>query len=226
MKVLFCSVTICHVCKLNFDALYTQKLHCNWFSGFVQYSLILVLKLTSRNIFSDHVIGLSDGHWKAVLRVSAIARVDCTLKNNICFSLLYRKQSEKTVVGCPYLVALLKLNYDDLSHVSVGEVRFIYFMKTCVTTWILKCKFGLKHPVFQRGNSNRGGLGAPNDCIMWNMCSKKQILPGIFYHLRKALNFLMTVPFMYNFRSSSDNFPKIFWSLIFHITLPRLGYFR
>ena len=117
------------------------------------------------------------------------------------------------------------LNYDNLSHVSVGEVRFIYFMKTCVTTWILKCKFGLKYPVFQRGNSNRGGLGAPNDCIMWNMCSKKQILPGIFYHLRKALTFLMTVPFMCNFRSSSDKFHKIFWSLIFHISLPRLGYF-
>ena len=34
--------------------------------------------------------------------------------------------------------------------------------------------------------------------------------------------------FMYNFRSSSNlanKFPTIFWSLIFHISLPGLGYF-
>ena len=33
------------------------------------------------------------------------------------------------------------------------------------------------------------------------------------------------VPFMYNFRSLSNKFTTIFWSLIFHISLPRLGYF-
>ena len=37
----------------------------------------------------------------------------------------------------------------------------------------------------------------------------------------------MTVPFMCNFRSLpvSNKFPKIFGSLIFHTSLPRLGYF-
>ena len=35
----------------------------------------------------------------------------------------------------------------------------------------------------------------------------------------------MTVPFMYNFRSLSDKFRTIFWSLIFPISLPRLNYF-
>lgn len=28
-------------------------------------------------------------------------------------------------------MALLKLNYDSLSHVSVGKVRFVHFMKAC-----------------------------------------------------------------------------------------------
>ena len=35
----------------------------------------------------------------------------------------------------------------------------------------------------------------------------------------------MTVQFMCNFRSISNKFSKIFWSLTFHISLPRLGYF-
>ena len=35
----------------------------------------------------------------------------------------------------------------------------------------------------------------------------------------------MTVSFMYNFGGLSDKFPTIFWSLIFHILHPRLGYF-
>ena len=35
----------------------------------------------------------------------------------------------------------------------------------------------------------------------------------------------MNIPFMYNFRSLSSKFPAIFWSFIFHISLPRLGYF-
>ena len=35
----------------------------------------------------------------------------------------------------------------------------------------------------------------------------------------------MTVQFMYNFRSLSNKFPMMFWSLIFHISHPRLGYF-
>ena len=36
----------------------------------------------------------------------------------------------------------------------------------------------------------------------------------------------MTVPLMYNFRSFSNKSATIFWSLILHILLPRLGYFR
>ena len=35
----------------------------------------------------------------------------------------------------------------------------------------------------------------------------------------------MTVPFMYNFQSLSNKFATILWSLIFHISLPRLSYF-
>ena len=61
MKVLFCSVTICHVCNLSFDALYTAKtalqlVLCNI------HAQALAVKLISRNIFSHPVIGLSDGH--------------------------------------------------------------------------------------------------------------------------------------------------------------------
>ena len=35
----------------------------------------------------------------------------------------------------------------------------------------------------------------------------------------------MIVLFRYNFRRLSNRFPIIFWSFIFHIFLPRLGYF-
>ena len=35
----------------------------------------------------------------------------------------------------------------------------------------------------------------------------------------------MTVPFMYNFRSLSNQFPTVFWGLNFPISLPRLSYF-
>ena len=38
--------------------------------------------------------------------------------------------------------------------------------------------------------------GAPNDCFLWNI--------WIFYSLRKARNFYMTVPVVYNFRSLSN----------------------
>ena len=54
---------------------------------------------------------------------------------------------------------------------------------------------------------------------------EKQKLPRIFYSLRKAKNFWVTVPFMYNFRSLINKFPTIFWSLIFLILLPMLGHF-
>ena len=45
-------------------------------------------------------------------------------------------------------------------------------------------------------------------CKIW-ICSEKQILPFFFYFLRTAKNFLMTIPFMYNFRSLSKKFPTI-----------------
>ena len=40
--------------------------------------------------------------------------------------------------------------------------------------------------------------------------SEKQKLPRIFYSLRGAKNFYMTVPFMYNFRILSNKYPTIF----------------
>ena len=46
-----------------------------------------------------------------------------------------------------------------------------------------------------------------------------------FYYLRTAKQFKMTFPFIENFRSLCNKFPTIFWSLIFHISLPRLGCF-
>ena len=33
------------------------------------------------------------------------------------------------------------------------------------------------------------GAGALSDCFLLNICSEKQILPRIFYHLRTAKNF-------------------------------------
>ena len=56
-------------------------------------------------------------------------------------------------------------------------------------------------------------------------CSEKQKLPKISYSLRKAKNFKMTTPFMYNFRSLSNKFPKIFLSLILRIALPSKLFF-
>ena len=35
----------------------------------------------------------------------------------------------------------------------------------------------------------------------------------------------MAVPFMYSFRSLSNEFPTIFLSLVFHISAPNLDYF-
>ena len=40
-----------------------------------------------------------------------------------------------------------------------------------------------------------------NECFLWHICSEKQILPRIFYYLRTAKNFWMSVVLMYNFRS-------------------------
>ena len=76
---------------------------------------------------------------------------------------------------------------------------------------------GLEQPRHRR--RDRQNTGAPNDGFLWNICSEKQNLPRIFYSLRKAKNFWMTVPFMYNFRTLSNKFPMIFWSLIFPISL-------
>ena len=54
--------------------------------------------------------------------------------------------------------------------------------------------------IFYRNHS----LDAPD------ICSEQQILSRIFYYLRTAKNFQMTVSLMYNFRSSSNKFPTIF----------------
>ena len=53
------------------------------------------------------------------------------------------------------------------------------------------------HKVWTKPNLLTGhwvGSGAPNDSSPWDICSEKQILPGIFYHSRTAKNFLTTVP--------------------------------
>ena len=60
-------------------------------------------------------------------------------------------------------------------------------------------------------------LGAPNDCFLWNICSERQKLPRIFYSLRKAENFYMTVPFKYNFRSLSNKIPTTLPRWWFHL---------
>ena len=39
--------------------------------------------------------------------------------------------------------------------------------------------------------------GAPNDRFLYTTCSENQKLPRIFYTLRKAKNFLMTVPLVH-----------------------------
>ena len=52
------------------------------------------------------------------------------------------------------------------------------------------------------------------------------MLPRIFFCLRTATNFLMTVPFMYNYRNLSNKFPTIFCSLILVISLPGYDIFR
>ena len=55
-------------------------------------------------------------------------------------------------------------------------------------------------------------------------CSEK-MLPRIFYHLRKAKNFQITVPFIHNFRRLSNKFSMIFLRLTFYISLLGLGNF-
>ena len=49
--------------------------------------------------------------------------------------------------------------------------------------------------------------GHPKTVFSENICSERQKLRRIFYSLRKAENFQMTVPFMYNFQSLSDKIP-------------------
>ena len=43
------------------------------------------------------------------------------------------------------------------------------------------------------------------------------------FYLRTDKNFKMAVPLMNNFRSLCNKFPRIFWSLIFHISHPGLA---
>ena len=65
----------------------------------------------------------------------------------------------------------------------------------------------------------------PTTVFCKNISSEKHKLPKTFYTLRKAKNFYMTVPFMYNFRNLFKKFPTIFWNLIFRSSLSRLCYF-
>ena len=58
------------------------------------------------------------------------------------------------------------------------------------------------------------------NCILLSIRKKKRTKEGW-----KLKNFQMSVPFMYNIQSLSNSFPTIFWSLIFHILLSRLGYY-
>ena len=58
---------------------------------------------------------------------------------------------------------------------------------------------------------------------------EKQILLRIFYYLRTAKKFLdnrSSHSFVYNFRNLSNKFPTTFWSLIFHISVPRSAILR
>ena len=68
-----------------------------------------------------------------------------------------------------------------------------------ILSWICQSWVSL---VQRQGQGLLQPSGAPNDCFLYNICSEKQILPRIFYYLRTAENFQMTIPFMYNFRSS------------------------
>ena len=47
----------------------------------------------------------------------------------------------------------------------------------------------------------------------------------VFYYLKGGEKFLDDPTFKYNLRSLSDKFPTIVWSLLFHISQPRLDYF-
>ena len=67
---------------------------------------------------------------------------------------------------------------------------------------LLGCPSGTDNIV--RFQENEQKAGPFNECFVQNICSERQILPTIFYYLRKAKNFLMTVPLMYNFRSLSN----------------------
>ena len=63
--------------------------------------------------------------------------------------------------------------------------------------------------------------GAPNDCFLKNICSKKQILTTIEYSMvwgRQKISKWPSHSCMHDFRGLSDKFPTIFWSLIFHVS--------
>ena len=75
----------------------------------------------------------------------------------------------------------------------ISATRKVSFIKFGVGFWNSELVFIQEHP--------------GNDCFLWHICSEMQKLPRIFYSLRKAENFYMTVPFMYNFRSLSNKIP-------------------
>ena len=99
--------------------------------------------------------------------------------------------------GAPLLLLTGSLTFT-LASIMILQLRVRH------NHWIIKHLAGR---IFTAIASIRNESGAPNDCCLWNICSEKQKLPRIFYSLRKAENFYMTVPFMYNFRSLSNKIP-------------------
>ena len=99
----------------------------------------------------------------------------------------------------------------------------IRILCTCMKTLRECLVFCLRQPILgsRKVNSSfsRASRREPHNLRDRKVGSEKQILPIIFYCLRTAINFSMTVPFMYNFRNLSHKFHTIFWRLIFHISL-------
>ena len=80
-----------------------------------------------------------------------------------------------------------------------------------------------KFPFFFSSGKGREGYQR-SETLGPSSSGEKQILPRIFYYLRTAKKFLdnrSRLCFVYNFRSLSNKFPTTFWSLIFHISVPR-----
>ena len=69
----------------------------------------------------------------------------------------------------------------------------------------------------------QGGGGAPNDCFPYNICSElrrsKYCLEFSITWERLNVFGWTSHAFMDSFRSLAHKFPRVFWSLLFHISL-------